>query len=291
MVSWYISYRSSFPDPTETESLSNILKLIKDTKNGNASWDICVLPTKDGKVAAAFSGQALDVKLKDGSMIGEGWGEHIFVAPEFRKKGYGRSILHGFADKLSKQFGPRDMIVIEVDNAFGILNSEDPKNAVYFDHRNPAERQAAWTDPKGENMAMDPFRRMKVWDRMGFMLMAVSRKDVSGLIAAPYTQIPLDKGGEPCETIILAVRPSPEMKAKFESGEIGALEMNRVYRAMMKTVSGTYNQDASYKAVQAELRLLRSPKIQLIRFYGDDGELNPQAIEILKTTAQRKLRS
>lgn len=302
LATWFVAYRSSFPDPSETEPLSNHLDYLRATRDGDMRWGICVnTDPVNGAVKSAFSGQVLDATvIRDGieNTITFAWGEHIFAEKSLRGQGLGRQTLEGFEAEMTKKFGKLDPIVIEVDNGFGVLDRKDPENAAYFDHSNIAQQRALWTDPDGQNMAMNPFERLVRWDKLGFQLIAVDRGDLKlgdNTVAFPYNQVPLDKGAEPCETIILAIRISdPTVRANIEQGKMTAKDFNAMYAAMQETVTEGFREDPAFRASQAEIKKLvggEDAKVKLVSFLTPDkSSLNPEALEIMERTADRKFK-
>lgn len=300
LAAWFVAYRSSFPDPSETEPLSNHLDYLRATRDGDMKWGICInADSVTGAVKSAFSGQVLDAQVTrngNSESITFAWGEHIFADKSLRGRGLGRQTLEAFESLMKQNFGKLDTVVIEVDNAFGILDRKDPANAAYFDHNNLEKQRALWTDPDGQNMAMNPFERIKAWDKLGFQLIAVERADLSqgyNTVAFPYNQVPLDKGAEPCETIFLAVRiGDPAIREKIEQGKITVRDFNAMYAAMQETVTEEYKSDPAFRASQTEISRLvgaEDARVKLVSFLSDNKRtLNPVALDIMARTADQK---
>jgi hypothetical protein len=110
----------------------------------------------------------------------------------------------------------------------------------------------------------------------------------------PYTQVPLNEGGEPCETLVLAVRiTDPRIIEKIETGEWTVKEFNAMYSAMQQTIDEEYQQNPAFNAAQAEVKRLKhgdTSRVRLVDFLSEDGRtLNPEALAIMARTADEKL--
>lgn len=291
LATWYLGYRENFPDPTETQPLRNIFSLITGTMDGHLKWDICTILSEKGDILSAFSGQA----IKAGGLA-MAWGEHIYCSKEARGHGYGAKALEKFNQAASELCGKTDGFMLEMDNPFAMIRDFDNvENFAYFNHSDRAAQRAAWTDPNGMNMAMNPFERMKVWHKLGFKLVAVQRSDLEklGLTAMPYTQIPLDSSiGKPCEILVIAIKPGKQLESDINSGKVTAKNIFEVYREMMRSISPTFESEPSYQATAKELSLLTDDhRISLIDICDESGKhFNPDAIELLKRSAVHKLR-
>jgi len=144
---------------------------------------------------------------------------------------------------------------------------------------------------------MNPFERLRAWSKLGFKLITVERADLKpgeDRVAMPYTQVPLNEGGEPCETLVLAVRiTDPRIIEKIETGEWTVKEFNAMYSAMQQTIDEEYQQNPAFNAAQAEVKRLKhgdTSRVRLVDFLSEDGRtLNPEALAIMARTADEKL--
>jgi len=301
LASWYRLYRRAFSDASETESLKNIFGYLKDTMGGEMKWGICLKADPSGAVQAAFSGQVLEatVTKPDGreTKVPFAWGEHVFVDSNQRGAGLGRETVAGFEEQFSRIFGKVSVVVIEVDNAFGILDRKAPENASFFNHEDLATQRSLWTDPEGQNMAMNPFERLRAWSKLGFQMITVERANLKrgeNRVAMPYNQVPLDAGGEPCETLVLAARISdPAVRKNIEDGKWTVREFNSMSGAMQETINEDYRGVPTFMAAQAEVGMLRgedNARVKLVDFLTEDKKnLNPEALAIMARTADEKL--
>jgi hypothetical protein len=146
-------------------------------------------------------------------------------------------------------------------------------------------------------MAMNPFERLRAWSKLGFQMITVERANLKrgeNRVAMPYNQVPLDAGGEPCETLVLAARISdPAVRKNIEDGKWTVREFNSMSGAMQETINEDYRGVPTFMAAQAEVGMLRgedNARVKLVDFLTEDKKnLNPEALAIMARTADEKL--
>ncbi len=161
-------YMLEFPDPNERESLENMEKYLnlKDRGwYGRNNYHIVIATQDDryvGGVVADFLAEA-----------NTGVIEFIFVLPQFRQQGIGKTLLTDIENRLvadAKNFLEIDLdsIVAEMNDPFQISEVEDN---------------------------LDPIRRSRLWDKWGY-----------GVLDFPYIQPALSEEQEPVFNLLLLAK-------------------------------------------------------------------------------------
>lgn len=190
LTSFYFGYLRSFPDPTETEPLLDLLIYLRVLPR----WDaLLAYDAGTGRILGGCSGQVVEIETTT-TQCKVAWNEHTWVDPTLRQHRIGSTLHRAFAEH-AQDLGAA-YLVIEIDNPF--LLSSDPRG---FNHSDPLDRRRFWIEEMQQ--AMDPFDRLRYWSKLGFGILVAE----SAGCPAPYEQISLDcerLDSNPCLSIAVA---------------------------------------------------------------------------------------
>lgn len=220
LTRFYFGYLSSFPDPTETEPLLDLLTYLRVLPR----WDaLLAYDASTGRVLGGCSGQTVEVQTAT-AHFQVAWIEHIWTDPSLRQHRIGSTLQRAFAQH-AQDVGAA-CLLIEIDNPF--LLSSDPRG---FNHSDLVGRRRFWMEEMKH--AMDPFDRLYYWSKLGFGILVA---DSSGSVA-PYEQISLD-----CER--LASNPFLSIAVAPLDGAFTPLILKGAYTEAIVALQSTIDPDA-----------------------------------------------